>query len=149
MDTPLAELTFRKYEKPKNLTIRELVRKLCLGIGLLQPGDSRDVIVDILYVLLDAQKKKKQLTSEEVRYEVSKMRKRFKQPLHGVASSNIRRQLIRLRTVFLVEKAGNYYRINENAKLSEIFRDKIEKYYLDSITSRVREYVKEVEVKFK
>ena len=50
-DIPLAEITLRKYEKPTNLKGRDLVRKLCLSIGLLQPGDSRDVIVDILNVM--------------------------------------------------------------------------------------------------
>ena len=147
-DTPLAELTFRKYEKSKNLSLRELVRKLCLSIGLLQPGDSRDIVVDILHVLLTAQKNKKKLTSEEIRYEVCKLRKKYKLPLHGVASSNIRRQLIRLRLLFLAEKVGNHYRINENAKLSDIFKEKIEKYYLESIKGRVRDYFKEVELKF-
>jgi len=45
IDTPLAEITLRKYESPKGLEKRELVRKLCLSLGLLQPGDSRDVVV--------------------------------------------------------------------------------------------------------
>ena len=56
-DTPLAEITLRRYEKPDNLSDRELVRKLCLSIGLLQPGDSRDVVVDVLYVMLKNKKK--------------------------------------------------------------------------------------------
>ena len=50
-DIPLVELTLRRYEKP-TMGDRELVRKLCLSLGLLQPGDSRDVIVDIFYILL-------------------------------------------------------------------------------------------------
>ena len=53
-DIPLAEITLRRYEKPANLNERELVRKLCLSIGLLQPGDSRDVVVDVLNVLIKA-----------------------------------------------------------------------------------------------
>ena len=51
-DTPLMEVTLRRYEKPVGLEQRELVRKFCLGIGLLQPGDSRDVVVDVLFALL-------------------------------------------------------------------------------------------------
>ena len=50
-DIPLAEITLRKYEKPGELSKRDLIKKLCLSVGLLQPGDSRDVIVDIFYVL--------------------------------------------------------------------------------------------------
>ena len=62
-DVPLAEIALRKYEKPENFRGRDLVRKLCLSLSLLQPGDSRDVIVDILHVLLKA---KKELSSEEI-----------------------------------------------------------------------------------
>ena len=50
-DIPLAEITLRKYEKPGELSKRDLIKKLCLSVGLLQPGDSRDVIVDIFHVL--------------------------------------------------------------------------------------------------
>ena len=52
-DIPLAEITLRKYEKPYNSDRRELVKKLCLSIGLLQPGDSRDVMVDVLLSLIN------------------------------------------------------------------------------------------------
>lgn len=62
-DTPLAEITLRRYEKPSNLSGRELTRKLCLSIGLLQPGDSRDVMVDVLDVLIN---NKKEMTSKEI-----------------------------------------------------------------------------------
>ena len=55
-EMPLAEITLRRYEKPSKLSERELVRKICLSIGLLQPGDSRDVVVDVLHVLLIAKK---------------------------------------------------------------------------------------------
>ena len=51
-DTPLAELTLRRYEKSYDLNKRELIKKLCLSVGLLNPGDSRDVVVDVLYVML-------------------------------------------------------------------------------------------------
>ena len=51
-DIPLSEITLRKYEKPYEAPSRDLTRKLCLSIGLLQPGDSRDVIVDVFEFLL-------------------------------------------------------------------------------------------------
>ena len=66
-DLPLSEITLRKYEKPHGLEKRELVRKICLSLGLLQLGDSRDIIVDILMVLIDANKKKEKLSSDEIR----------------------------------------------------------------------------------
>lgn len=140
-DTPLAELTLRKYEKPYGLKGRELVRKLCLSIGLLQPGDSRDIVVDVLYALL---KEKRELTSKEVEELVVESRKEHNLPLHGVAPSNLRRQLKRLRDLFLVEKVQNNYRITEKAPLLDIFEEKIEKFYLQSILSRVKEYFNEV-----
>lgn len=139
-DTPLSEITLRKYERPSNLSKRELIRKLCLSIGLLQAGDSRDVVVDILNVLLDASKKKKEMGSDEIRKEVMKLRKTSKLPLLGIADSNIRRQLKRLRDMFLVEKVKNNYRVNEFDELHNIFEEKIEKYYLENIKSRVKEY---------
>jgi len=128
-DTPLSEVTLRRYEKP-NLQGRDLIRKLCLSLGLLQPGDSRDVVVDILHVIL---KQKKELNSEEIREKVIEFRKKKNLPLLGIASSNVRRQLKRLRDIFLVEKVVNNYRIMENLSLSEIMEEKLEKYLLPSL----------------
>ncbi|MDP3026472.1 MAG: hypothetical protein Q8N63_02100 [Nanoarchaeota archaeon] len=140
-DVPLAEITLRRYEKPEDLPKRELIRKLCLSIGLLQPGDSRDVIVDVFHAVLQSNKP---LSSEEVQQKVIALRKAQKIPLLGIAPSNIRRQLKRLRDLFMVEKIKNDYRITENEKLHVIFEEKIEKYYLPSITQRVKEYFKAI-----
>ena len=136
-DIPLSEITLRRYERPYNMSKRELVRKLCLSVGLLQPGDSRDVVVDILAVMLQ---NKKELSSEEIKKLTVSFRKKNKLPLKGIADSNVRRQLKRLRELFLVEKVKNNYRIHEKDKLSNIFEEKIEKFYLRNITDRVREY---------
>ena len=145
IDRSLAEITLRKYEKPDSLKDRELVRKLCLSVGLLQPGDSRDIIVDILMVMLKSQAP---LTSIEVEEQVIDFRKKNNLQLLGIASSNIRRQLLRLRELFIVEKVKNSYIINENANLKYIFDEKIEKYYLNSIVERVKEYVSEIDKRF-
>ena len=87
-----------------------------------------------------AKKQKKQLTSEEIEKEVVNARKKQKLALYGIASSNIRRQLKRLRDLFLVEKIKNSYRITEFEDLNVIFEEKIEKFYLKSIVDRVKEY---------
>lgn len=139
-DTPLSEITLRRYEKPYTSSRRDLIRKLCLSIGLLQPGDSRDIIVDILQVLLDAKKSKKAMNSEEVRERVIKLRKYQKLALKGIASSNVRRQLKRLRDIFLVEKIQNDYRITEFEELNVLFEKRIKEVYLKSILERVSEY---------
>ncbi len=145
-DTALAELTLRKYESPKGKEKRDLVRKLCLSLGLLQPGDSRDVVVDVLMVMLLAEK---DLTSKEVEARVIANRKDNNQALLGIAPSNIRRQLLRLRDLFIVEKVANDYKIKEGSKLIDLFEENIERYYMKSIVSRVKEYLKEVDSEFK
>lgn len=139
-DTPLAEVTLRKYERPNSLSGRDLVRKFCLTIGLLQPGDSRDVVVDVLHVML-MNKDNTPLTSKEVEDLVKKNRKEHDEPQWGVAPSNIRRQLLRCRRLFLVEKVKAAYRITENLSIQEIFAEKLEQYYIDSILRRTKEYV--------
>lgn len=148
-DTPLAEITLRKYEKPYlPLDQRELVRKLCLSTGLLQPGDSRDIVVDIFHALLLARQQKKELRSDELQKAVVELRRNASLSLHGVASSNIRRQLKRLRDLFLVEKISNKYRINEHEELKQIFEEKIEQYLLQTVVGRVRDYIDLVDKTF-
>ena len=151
-DTPLQEITLRRYEKPANLAGRQLLKKLCLSLGLLQPGDSRDVIVDVLYVLLksknsqQAQDKDGQnivqnlLSSEDIVKQVIEYRKQENLQLRGIASSNIRRQIKRLRDMYLVEKVVNNYRIAEKENIAVIFEEKIEKFFLPAIVGRVKEY---------
>ncbi len=136
-DSPLAEITLRKYEPPSETSRRDLVKKLCLSLGLLQPGDSRDVVADVMYVILDS---KKPLSSKEIEELVIKSRKDHSLVLNGIAGSNIRRQVKRLRDLFLIEKVRNEYRMMEKSKLINIFEDKIEKYYLQSISERVKDY---------
>ncbi len=148
IDTPLAEIQLRRYEKP-NLTGRDLVRRACLSIGLLQPGDSRDVIVDIFLVLLKARTRKEELHSEEIKNHVIDMRKNASLPMLGIAASNIRRQLKRLKDLHLIETNANLYRISEFASLTELFDEKIEKFLLRSIVSRTKEYFRAVDNEFK
>lgn len=147
-DIPLSEITLRRYEKPK-FSERELIRKLCLSVGLLQPGDSRDVVVDVLHVLLKAKKEKKGLHSEEIKNLVIEERKRLNLPVLGVAGSNIRRQLKRLKDLFLIESQANAYRVTEFSETSEIFKEKIKDFYLNSIVNRVEEYFNKVDEEFK
>jgi len=143
-DIPLAEITLRKYEKPQSLEKRELVRKICLSLGFLQLGDSRDVIVDILMVLIDANSGKEKLTSDAIGKRVEESRKKYSLETKGLAESNIRRQLKRLRDGMYVDKQGNDYYLHENENLSEIFENNIEKFVLPQIVDRVKEYLEEL-----
>ena len=140
-DTPLFELTLRKYEKPQTKKERELVKRLCLSLGVLQPGDSRDVVVDVLHVLLKGRKKRQLLSVEDVEKKVIINRKLHKLEMQGIAPSNIRRQIKRLRNLMLVEKIKSRYRISEFLGMSEIFADKIEKFLLLGVLQRVKDYL--------
>jgi len=144
-DLPLSEITLRKYEKPCNLEKRELIRKICLSLGLLQLGDSRDVIVDILMVLIEADKSREEITSEEIGKRVENIRKKYSLETKGLAESNIRRQLKRLRDAMLVDRQGNNYYISEHAPLKEIFKNNLERFVIPQIIERVREYLEELE----
>ena len=144
-DIPLSEITLRKYEKPANLERRELFRKICLSLGLLQLGDSRDIIVDILMVLSDANKTKEKLTSDEINKRVAELRKKYSLPEKGLAESNIRRQLKRLRDFMIIEKSENKYYMIEHSSLKDIFETNIEKFVIPPIIERIKEYLDELE----
>ena len=144
-DIPLSEITLRKYEKPHDLEKRELIRKICLSLGLLQLGDSRDIIVDILMVLIDGNKNKEKLTSDEIGKRVEGIRRKYSLDTRGLAESNVRRQLKRLRDGMIVEKVDNKYYLREHSSLKEVFENSIEKFIIPQIVSRVKEYLDELE----
>jgi len=144
-DSPLSEITLRKYEKPYQLDKRELVKKICLSLGLLQPGDSRDVIVDILMILQETSKNKKAISSEEIKAGAEESRKKYNLEMKGIADSNIRRQLKRLRDIMLIEKKNNFYNLAEFETLEKIFENKLEKFLIPQTIERIREYLAELE----
>lgn len=144
----LSEIILRKYELPHTIKERELVKKLCLSLGLLQPGDSRDVIVDIFHVLLKSRKRRKLLAVSEIEKNVIKNRKLHKVPMLGIASSNIRRQIKRLRNILLVEKIKTGYRTTEFMPLQQLFAEKIEGVVIPNITRRINEYLQKADEMF-
>jgi len=146
-DIPLGEITLRKYEKPYDSSRRELVRKVCLSLGLLQPGDSRDIIVDIMLVLDEARKQRAWLNSFAIKDKVEILRIENSLESKGLAESNIRRQLKRLRDAMLIDKKENQYRISEFSSLSEIFEVKIEKFLIPQTIERIKEYLGKLDEK--
>ena len=140
METPLKELIIRRYESPHNLSKRDTLKKICLSLGLLQPGDSRDIIVDILYILEKYKHIKKLVTAFEIKDEVVEIREKFNLSLNGTADSNVRRQIKRLREVFLAQKVKNSYRIFEYMDLKEIFEKKIKLEILNPILERNEDF---------
>lgn len=144
-DIPLGEITLRKYEKPYESGKRELIKKVCLSLGLLQPGDSRDIIVDIMLVLEESRKNKQWLSSFDIRDKVEQARKEGSLESKGLAESNIRRQLKRLRDAMLADKQENKYRMSEFAPLKELFENKIEKFLIPQTIERIKEYLVKLE----
>ena len=139
---PLAELTLRRYEKPYRLQGRELVKRLCLSLGLLQTNDGRDVMVDVFHSIVKA---KEPITQQEIERFVKDTRTANNLGERGSAPSNIRRQVKRLRDLFLIERTGSKYHLAEHGALHEVFTERIEKVYLPAILTRVKEYCEAVE----
>lgn len=136
-DLPLQEITLRKYEEPSNLDQRELVKKFCLSIGLLQPGDSRDIIVDIFLELIKTRKLGKVLEMKDL-LDLLKNK-------DGASPSNIRRQLRRLKALKLVEKLPEGYRITESGKIEPILDNYIIQFLVNPSLERIRSYVKKID----
>ncbi len=140
-DRSLSEITLRKFEHPGGLKGRDLVKKVCLSLGLLNLGDSRDAIVDILHVIL----LKKSLSSGEVEAEVHHRREVEGLAIAGITPPNLRRQLKRLKDLHLVEKHEGKFRIVDGLSLHEAFVTRVKPVHLDNITQRIEQYLKEVD----
>jgi hypothetical protein len=139
-DKLISEITLRKYELPdkNDISRRELVRKLCLSLGLLQSGDSRDIIVDIFQVIISS---RKSLSAKTIMDKVKKERLKQNLLLTGLTYPNLCRQLRRLKQLMIIEVKADKYRLNEGENLKKIFNKKIVNYYLDSIIERINEYI--------
>src|SRR3990172_4227832 len=136
-DLPLQEITLRKYEAPHTLEGRELVKKFLLSVGLINPGESRDIIVDITHSLLLAKKEKKILDIPN-----------FLKTLNGKAGAsapNVRRQLRRLRELKLVEKLPDGYRITEFGSFGSIVDSYIHEFLVQPSISRIKEYAEKLD----
>ena len=105
-------------------------------------------MVDVFHVLLKARQEREELHSEEVKNKVMTLRKSLNLPMLGIASSNIRRQLKRLKDLHLIETNANLYRITEWNSISEIFEDKVENFIIKSVMSRVKDYVQKIDEEF-
>lgn len=137
-DTPVVDIALRKFEKPENLSFQVLMRKFCISIGLLQPGDGRDSVVDLVSLLIKAQRVKRYLTIEEIYKFMLSINKQ------GTAQSNVRRNLLRLKDLGFVEKTGNGYRIREWLTLGDLINE-LTKYKIEPTLERIKEYSKAID----
>ena len=138
-DTPLVDITLRKFERPSGEELDVLIRKFCISVGMLQPGDSRDVVADILKLLLHAKKEGKFYSSAELETQLKQVR------TEGIAASNIRRQLLRLERLGLVEKIKDGYRIREFLELAKIMDEHVSKFVIEPTLKRIQEYAEEID----
>ena len=136
-DIPLQEITLRKHEQPFGLEDRELSRKFLLSIGLLQPGESRDIIVDIFELFVKARKLNKPL---EVDFIVNELEGK-----NGASAPNVSRQIKRLRDMKLIEKIHAGYRITEFGKIDNIVSNFVIPFVINQSSERLREYAKELD----
>jgi len=140
-DIPLQEITLRKYEIPTALDDRELARKFLLSIGMLQPGDSRDIVVDIFHYLLVQQKSScVGATFEQLSAEL--------EGKPGASQPNIRRQLRRLKEIKLIDSRGDAYRIVESGQLVELINNYLEQFIVAPTLSRIKQYAVALEQRF-
>ena len=136
-DLPLQEVTLRKYESPQGMTKEELAKKFLLSVGLLQPGESRDVIVPIFLSLLDAKKDKTCLSIPDL------IKQLEEKP--GASAPNIRRQLRRLKELKLVEKSTQGYRITEFGKIQPVINDYVIQFLVNPAADRIRQYAEHLD----
>lgn len=137
-DTPVLDISLRKFEKPSG-DHDELLHKFCISIGLLQPGDSRDIIVDLLKLFLKARKVKRFMPVEQVYKYILDAQK------PGASQSNIRRHLHRLKELEFVEKTGQGYRLREWLSLQELVKEFV-KFKVEPTINRLIEYASVIDV---
>jgi hypothetical protein len=137
-DLPLQEITLRKYEEPSAIEGRELVKKFLLSVGMLNPGESRDIVVDITAALLLAKKERKVMEIED-----------FLQQLKdkpGASAPNVRRQLRRLKDLKLVEKLPEGYRITEFGAIKPLIDSYVSEFMIRPTLERVKQYAEKLDL---
>ena len=139
-DVPLSGISLNEFERPGADYFTNL-RRFCISLGVISPGESRLGIVNILDILLKAKKKdaggldSKQIVKEL--YETDTQ----------IVYANILRDLRKLIAVGIVEKRGNRYRIRENMPLKDILDSFIRPYVIDRIMNRISEYADVIDSK--
>ena len=93
--------------------------------------------MDVFLVLLKARKEQKSLDLKEILVTLKDKQ--------GASSSNLRRQLRRLKVLKLVEKTTDGYRITESGSIEPILDNYIIQFLIKPSLERIRNYVKEID----
>ncbi len=137
-DTPLIGISLNEFEKPGSDYFTNL-RRFCISIGVISPGESRVGIVHILDILLKARGEDKEgLDSYSIVKELYKIDVK-------IVYANILRDIRKLIAVGLVEKRDGRYRIKENMGLSEILDSFIKPYIVEKILKRISDYASKLD----
>jgi predicted transcriptional regulator len=88
------------------------------------------------------------LSSEDINEKVIELRKKYNLQMLGIAPSNVRRQIKRLRELLLVEKIKSKYRIIEFGTLMGQYDEKFSQFLLPTIVTRIKEYFTEIDNRF-
>lgn len=134
-EKPLIELTLAKYDKPTSMGKRELLRRFCVSVGLLQAGDSRDLMPKILDVLMGEREPQ---TLEQIMKKLPK-----------AAPSGVRRHLRRMMELRIVERHKKRYRLAEGESLEFIVKYLLKRYIDEEIFFRIEEYAEALEGVYK
>lgn len=137
-DMPLASISIGEFEKPGQDYFTNL-RRFCISIGVISPGESRVGIVYILDVLLKERK-----AHPEGIDSYSIVKELYKTDVK-IVYANILRDLRKLMSVGLVEKLDGKYRVKQNMTLSEILETFIKPYIVERILKRVLEYASKID----
>ena len=137
-DRPLSGISLNEFERPTN-DYNTNLRRFCISLGLISPGESRIAMVYILDVLLKCRKRNPEgLDSYEI------IKNLYKKKVK-IVYANILRDLRKLMAVGLVEKRNSLYRIKENMKLDEIISDFIKPYIIDRMLNKIEEYARSID----
>ncbi|MCW1294170.1 MAG: hypothetical protein OH316_00265 [Candidatus Parvarchaeota archaeon] len=137
-DKPLYRVVLSEFEKPTADYFSNL-RRFCISLGLVNPGESRIGIVYILDILLRSRKDK---TGGLSSYDIIK--KLYSSNVK-IVYANILRDLRKLIAAGLVEKIDGNYRIKENMDLPEIMDKFVRPYIIDRVLKKIGDYASAVE----
>ncbi len=137
-DRPLTGISLNEFEKPGQDYATNL-RRFCISIGVISPGESRIAVVKILDILLRAKNK------EPDGLDSRQLIKDLHQANVKIVYANILRDLRKLIAIGLVEKRGNRYRIKENLPLKDLLSSFVKPYIIDRILNRVEDYADSID----
>jgi hypothetical protein len=138
--TPVDTITLRLYPRTES-SGRELMHTICLSYGLVQPKNSRNCVIDVVAILVVAQKQQTWLSSKDVHEQVLQYRLEHALRGEGTAESNIRRILKQLLDIGVIERTAAKYRILGWNAPAEIF-DTIYRSHTERVLLRNKEFLK-------